>query len=92
MENNNSLNQLQQQYFDFCTQLIRKIPFEQANPEVLLDKAFFLRDNLDRAITLAEMNHKNECLEKINSIIQKLEQEQESPKSTNEDGVNELQD
>jgi hypothetical protein len=75
---NNSLQQLQQQYFSFCTELIRNLPFENINADKLLQKAFFLRDNLEKEILLSQMDCKNNCLKKIVSEIQKLNHEQES--------------
>lgn len=81
MVTNDRITKVQQQYFDFCTELIKKIPFENINPDQLMQKAFLLRDNLEKEIIQSEMNYKNNCLEEIKSEIQKLKLQQESIKN-----------
>ncbi len=72
--NRNRLQQLQVQYFNFCLELIGKIPFENINADELMQRAFLLRDNLEKEIIKSEMNCKNVCLEKIELEVQKLKQ------------------
>jgi hypothetical protein len=72
MTANSRIVELQQEYFDFCTELIKKIPPENANPDVLMMKAFRYRDDLEREIIQNEMACKNEAIKEIEKEIDQL--------------------
>lgn len=63
---------LQQQYFDFCTELIKKIPPETTNTDELMMKAFGYRDELEKEIIQNEIYCKNEAIKEIEKEIDQL--------------------
>jgi hypothetical protein len=70
MTNNNSrIIELQQQYFDFCTGIIKKIPPENANLDTLMKKAFTFRDELEKLIIQNEINYKNQAIQEVEKEI-----------------------
>ncbi len=72
MMTNNRIVKLQQQYFDFCTELIKKIPPETTNTDALMMKAFVYRDELEKEIIQNEMDCKNEAIKEIEKEICQL--------------------
>jgi hypothetical protein len=72
MTSNNRIVELQQEYFDFCTELIKKIPHEKANPDTLMTKAFKYRDDLEKEIIQNEIACKNEAIKEIEKEIDQL--------------------
>jgi hypothetical protein len=72
MITNNRISAVQQEYFDFCTELIKKIPYENANPDLLMMKAFSFRDALEKEIIQNEIECKNEAIREIEKEIDEL--------------------
>jgi hypothetical protein len=68
----NRIVELQQEYFDFCTELIKKIPPEKANQDALMMKAFRYRDDLEKEIIQNEIACKNEAIKEIEKEIDQL--------------------
>lgn len=74
MMTNSRILKLQQQYFDFCTELIKKIPPETVNVDALMMKAFGYRDELEKEIIQSEIECKHEALKEIEHEINQLKQ------------------
>ncbi len=72
MITNNRIAKLQQQYFDFCTELIKKIPPETNDTDWLMMKAFGYRDELEKEIIQSEIDCKHEALREIEKEIEQL--------------------
>ena len=68
----NRIVKLQQQYFDFCTELIKKLPHDTVDTDALMMKAFGYRDELEKEIIHKEMNCKNEAIREIEREIEQL--------------------
>ncbi len=71
MKTDNRIETLQQ-YFDFCTELIKKIPPETTNTDALMVQAFGYRDELEKVIIQKEIDCKNEALREIEKEIGEL--------------------
>jgi hypothetical protein len=74
MITNSRILKLQQQYFDFCTELIKKIPPESINTDALMMQAFGYRDELEKEIIQNEIDCKHEALREIENEIDQLKQ------------------
>ena len=78
MITNNRVKELQQKYFDFCTDLIKLIPYENANPDSLMTQAFTFRDELEKEIIQNEIECKHEAIKEIEKEIHQLKIELEN--------------
>lgn len=72
---NNQIKEIQQKYFDFCTNLIKKIPQELVNQDALMSQAFGFRDELERAVIQNEIDCKNNAILEIEKEIDLLKKE-----------------
>jgi hypothetical protein len=63
------LEELQRQYFDFCTGLIKSISPENCDQDLLMTKAFNLQHELEKEIIRNQINHKIRSLQEVEEEI-----------------------
>ncbi|HVD99283.1 MAG TPA: hypothetical protein VNB90_13835 [Cytophagaceae bacterium] len=66
------INKILQRYFDFCTNLIKRIPPETIDADALMMQAFGYRDELEREIIQNEISCKHKAIKEIEKEINQL--------------------
>lgn len=65
----NRLKELQREYFDFCTELIKNIPPEKVDQDLLMTKAFGFQHELEKEIIKNQIQHKTISLKEVEQEI-----------------------
>ncbi len=78
MQINNRIEEIQEEYFEFCLTLLQKLPVEKIDEDRLASKAYQYRDQLNKAIKQNNKDFSNPTLEEINVKIKELKKELEA--------------
>ncbi len=70
--NMDRLEEIQRQYFDFCTELIKSSSPEKTDQESLMTKAFYFQHELEKEIIKKEIGLKNKSLKEVELEIDLL--------------------